>query len=454
MPKRNIIWFLAVVAAAIIVAMVARREPLRRDADSTAFHGVQQAYSLIRSAYVEPVDDDKLRRLAIEGMVRALDPFSVYIPPDQAEGFERRVTYGKVQGVGFQTTRRGEDLIITLVQPNSPAHRGGLLPEDRIVRINGQPTRDMKAEEVEKLLKGPLGAKIELTVASQGQRMREVTLRREEFAVESVEGLRRDDQGRWVYMLAPRDRLAYIRIQEFIQDTDTQLQIAYRSMNGPRALIVDLRGNPGGSLDAAVRVADLFLRDGLIVSAVGRDQVVNRRMAHGPDTFDDIPLVMLVDEKTASAAEIVCGAMKLHQRAVLVGSRTRGKGCVQSLLDLGDGLGKISLTTSQFYLGRLGCITRRAGAEKWGIDPDVLSEIAEADLPKLTAVRRAACSIRRPASATQPHAEDEGEKTTAELLVLDAPLARAEAILSDDRQYKAILQQALAACATAPADHD
>ena len=453
MPKRNIIWVVAIVTAGLVAfwampkrpAQVAfwpmRDQPVRaNDADGERFRPVEETYRLIRNRYYLPVEEDKLERAAVEGMVEALDPFSAYVPPEQAEAIQRRVTDGFARGVGLHLQRIQGHVTIVGVLVNSPAHERRLFPGDEIVAIDGRDVGDLPLSEVEGLLAGPMETKVTLAVLGRPE---PVTLTRSEFPLETVEGLYRDEDGRWVYHIDPGRGLAYVRIKELVGSTAPQFRSIFTEFDMPRGLVLDLRDNPGGMLNFALQISDMFLREGLIVTTVGRDGKPERKMAHSHGTYPEIPIVVLINGGTASAAEIVCGSLHLHNRAVLVGTRTRGKGCVQEILPLTGGLGKIILTTSQFYLGRYGSIARQPGSDKWGVDPHVQVILLPSRQQQLDRLRERAGGLRPPqpatSVATQPRRD---EKVLGEFLTVDSQLAQAVQLLTDPVEMQAILQKA------------
>ena len=444
MPKRNIIWVLAIVAAGLAVLWAAQRRPALPPALAPAQPPpVQQSLQLIRDNYYKPLDGDFLGRAAVAGMVKALDPFCAYIPPEQAEGLTRRVMDGLTRGTGLELEIVQGRLRIAQVLANSPADRAGLLTGEQVLEIDGKAAGPLSLKQARLMLDGPPHSTVRLKLLCPTGQEQAVSLARGEFPIESIEGLYRDDGGEWAFLLSARPLMGYIRIREFVKGTDEQFQTALRRLGAIRGLVIDLRDNPGGSMEAAVAVCDLFVREGVIVSVVGRDGLLGRHQARSEGDYPEIPLVVLTNARTASAAEILAGSLGMHGRAVLVGTRTRGKGTVQSMLPLPGGLGQVSLTTATFYLGRLGSIGRQAGSDRWGIDPHMqVIDPAANDAP-LAALRRRLCALRRAAlqtatAATAPKAAS----PVQELLELDVQLRQALALLGRPAEMQALLRRA------------
>jgi len=371
MPKRNIFWIAFAVAAAVALIWVARAprpvvSPQRRQLDP-----VFQTYEKIRERYYRDVSREQLQRGAVRGMVEVLDEFSSYTPPGEQERFDRRVM-GRRQGLGLRLELADGQLRVIGSLFGSPAHRAGISPGDRILAINGQDVAHLPLREVPERLGGPSGTHVELRIQRRNGRVRDVTLTCAEFDLESVQGLCRNPNGRWSFWADPTERIAYVRVTEFVPDTHQRFRRVLRKVGSPAGLILDLRRNPGGLLDSAVELADLFIERGVIVIVDGRDTGPYTYRASSEGTLPaGLPLVVLIDAGTASAAEIVAGALRQNDRAVLIGTRTRGKGCVQSIYPLPGELGQVNLTTSEYKLADGRPITRQPGSDVWGVDPHV-----------------------------------------------------------------------------------
>jgi len=314
--------------------------------------------SLIQNNYVEDVDDAKLLYGAIDGMVRTLDPHSTFMEP-KAYAALKQETDGEYGGVGLEMAARGDELVVVSPVDDSPASRAGLSPGDKLLEIDGAQTRGWKDTDAVKALMGAPGTKCVIKVSrASWPEPRTLTLVRDVVRVVSVEQRLYDR------------RYGYVKIKNFQDRTDLYLRKALDSLRAQAGgqlagAVLDLRRNPGGLLDQAVKVADRFLVDGVIVTTKGRgSKHVEVERAHAKDTEPSYPLIVLVDGGTASASEIVAGALQDHGRAVVLGTPTFGKGSVQTVIELEDGSG-LKLTIARYYTP-----SGRSIQEK-GITPDL-----------------------------------------------------------------------------------
>jgi carboxyl-terminal processing protease len=300
--------------------------------------------------------------------------------PSEVPEFNKN-TQGEFSGVGIQI-QSDEDGSLKVVSPleDSPAYKAGIKAGDLITHINGKNAKGITLNQAVKTITGPKGTTVVLTVASPGGKTKEYTIKRETIKVASVKGWNHLPGGGWEYMVDPENKIAYLRMTNFTKDTSKELDraIAEIEARGGRGVILDLRYNPGGLLTATTDVSDKFLRRGDIVSTRperdnGNQQTVARARTDDNDT--DLPLVVLVNQYSASASEIVSGALKDHSRALIVGERTFGKGSVQMLFPLSDRTAYLKLTTSHYYLPGGRCIHREETSTEWGVDPDVTVEM-------------------------------------------------------------------------------
>ena len=315
----------------------------------------------VEHQYVTPVDDKKLIQSAIDGMLTSLDPHSGYLDPENFDDM-RDQTRGEYGGLGLEVT--AEDGVVKVVSPmdDTPAARAGLKPGDYITAIDGQSVLGLPLDEAVKQMRGDVGQPITLSIAREKHDPFDVKLVRETIAVKSVRSRMEGDYG-------------YVRISSFNEKTGQETADAVKGLlqKNPRmkGLVLDLRRNPGGLLDQAVAVSDLFLDGGEIVSQRGRDpKDIERYNARPGDILEGRPIAVLIDSGTASAAEIVSGALQDRHRAELVGLTSFGKGSVQSVIPLRGGAdGALKLTTARYYTpsGR--------SIQKTGISPDL--EVAE-----------------------------------------------------------------------------
>ncbi len=313
--------------------------------------------TLLQQHYVDKIDTRKVIIGAINGMLTSLDPHSAYMPPGDFKELQEE-TKGSFTGIGIEITIR--DGMLTAVSPieGTPAYKAGIQPGDQIIRINGELTKSMTLMDAVKKLRGKKGTKVTLTIHRQGwPEPRDFVLVRDVIPLHSVRTM----------VLEPG--LLYVRITNFQSNTTRDfVQALHRAMKKHplNGLLLDLRDNPGGLLDQAVKVADVFIDKGVIVSTRGRDPEQNMRFeAHKGNRQYTFPLVVLVNGGSASASEIVAGALQDHKRAIIVGTVTFGKGSVQTIIPMPNGAG-IRLTTARYYTpsGR--------SIQETGIRPDVV----------------------------------------------------------------------------------
>jgi len=294
----------------------------------------------IEKNYVEPQDDQKLVLGAIKGMVQSLDPHSSFLSKEEHEDLLSE-TKGSFSGIGIEITVR--DNVLTVVSPieGSPAYKAGFQAGDKIIKIDGKAAADMTLPEAVKSIRGEKGTKVTLTVMREGDpKPLEFTVIRDVIPIRSVRST----------VLTPK--IAYVRISNFQGKTTNDLSAEMEKLETGRkleGLILDLRNNPGGLLSQAIDVSDLFLDAGVIVSTKGRESSQDiKASAHKKKTDRSYPIVVLVNGGSASAAEIVAGALQDNKRALILGTKTFGKGSVQTIIPLSDGSG-LRLTTAMYY---------------------------------------------------------------------------------------------------------
>ncbi|SFH59137.1 S41 family peptidase [Modicisalibacter xianhensis] len=315
-----------------------------------------EVFERIKRAYVEEVDDSTLLRNAMRGMLGELDPHSAYLDGEDFQAL-RESTQGEFGGIGIEVGMQNGQLTVIAPLDDTPAAEAGLQPRDTILRIDDQPTDRLSLEEAVSLMRGEAGTEIELTILRSNESTpRNVTLTRQVIRSDSVKS----------EMLEPG--YGYLRISQFQNRTGEQIREAlneFQTQTPLKGLVLDLRNNPGGVLDGAIEVADAFLDDGLIVYTEGRLDDSDMRFSATPDSAaPDVPVVVLINGGSASAAEIVAGALQDQKRAIIMGTRSFGKGSVQQVMPLGNGDG-VKLTTALYFTpdGR--------SIQAQGIEPDV-----------------------------------------------------------------------------------
>lgn len=315
-----------------------------------------------------------------DGAFAELDPFTSAIWPADLEEFNKS-TQGEFSGVGIQIQLDDEGQL-KVVSPleDSPAYKLGIKAGDIITRINGKSAKGITINQAVKNITGPDGTSVTLTIRSPDGTNKDYTIRREKIKVASIKGWQHLPGGGWDYFVDSDQRIGYLRLTNFTKTTSEELDRAMSDLTaqGVRGMILDLRYNPGGLLSAATEVSDKFLRDGTIVSTKaernnGPVQPPIEARASADDV--DVPLVVLVNQYSASASEIVSGALKDQKRALVVGERTFGKGSVQMLFPLNNRTAYLKLTTSHYYLPSDRCIHREENSTEWGVEPDVTIEM-------------------------------------------------------------------------------
>ncbi|KJE36715.1 peptidase S41 [Thalassospira sp. HJ] len=315
-------------------------------------------FEQVKGKYVEEVDDKQLIEAAINGMLTSLDPHSSYLNMDNFE--EMQVdTRGEFGGLGIEVTM--EDGFVKVIAPiyDTPAEKAGLQPGDFITHIDGTAIRGMTLNDAVEMMRGKVNTDIVLTIIRKGEQTPfDVTLTRAVIKIQSVRA-------------EPKDDIGYIRITKFNEQTFSGLQRAIADMRediGPeiKGLVIDLRNNPGGLLDQAISVSDAFLDKGEIVSTRPRDtQNTERYNARTGDLAEGLPVVVLINDGSASASEIVAGALQDHRRAVIMGTRSFGKGSVQTILPM-PGNVALRLTTARYYT------PSGKSIQEVGIVPDII----------------------------------------------------------------------------------
>jgi carboxyl-terminal processing protease len=349
-------WAVSLMVAATSIS-VGQAAPRERSTPFRALNVFSEVYGYIQREYVEAVEPSKLVYAAIAGMARALDPHSEFLPPAELARF-RRETRGGLVGVGMEIGLRDEELMVISVLSGAPADEAGIVGGEAIRQIDGIRTRRMSIGRSARALRGEAGTVVELEMIGRDGRARPEVLKRRFVEVDSVTGK------------LIRKGIAHLRIRAFQRETSVQLaaqlqRLQTKAGGALAGVILDLRHNAGGLVSEAIEVADLFLVDGQIVSMRGRTSSASKTWTAGPlGTYADVPLVVAANGATASAAEIVVGALQSNRRAVVVGTRTFGKGSVQRVIELSDGAG-LKLTVAHYFTPDGHSIQGR------GIEPDL-----------------------------------------------------------------------------------
>jgi len=375
-PLRNLLMLLIISVVSYSCYLRAEQNPYARY--------VAGGFSIIDRWSLWAPDNQELFEGAMSGMMEVLqrhgDDHSMFVEQSQSVIFREELTQ-EFGGVGVRILQLGDPPQLTVVgppEPSTPAYSSDIRSGDRIVAIDGQETKDMPMPQVLRLMRGPVGKPVVLTVLHAGDdEPTEISLVRATITMESILGDIRDEQNNWQYLLDVDSRIGYLRITNFGDKTEAELsRVLAQIMNdGCEALILDVRDNYGGALNAAVGISDLFLRAGLvIVTTRGRDEVVrDRHVATGRGGFTEMPLAVLTNRNSASASEILAAALQDYNRAVVVGERTYGKGTVQQLMRLESGRSLLKLTSATYWRPSEQNIHRMkddSEDDPWGVKPN------------------------------------------------------------------------------------
>ncbi len=328
-----------------------------------------------------------------DGAMSPLDDFSNIIWPREREEFARN-TQGKFFGVGIQISRRDSRLLVVSPLEDTPAQKAGIKAGDIIATVNGESTAGWSLDQAVRNITGPEGTLVTLGVERTGERdLLKFPIKRAEIKYESVKGWEHLPGGGWNYAIDPELRIGYIRLSQFLPQSADDIDAAVNAMQktgGINGLILDLRYNPGGLLSSAIEVCDRFISAGTIVDTVGANGELTSEpaKAHAHKTYAPFPVVVLVNEGSASASEIVSGCLQAYDRATIVGMRSFGKGSVQNLYKLDGGRAVLKLTTEYYRLPNGRIIHRKPDAATWGIEPDIRVKMTPKQIGSLMEFRQ------------------------------------------------------------------
>jgi carboxyl-terminal processing protease len=377
-----------------------------------------------------------------QGALNELDPYSSMIWPSGMDDFNKS-TQGEFSGIGVQI-ELSDDGELKVVSPleDSPAYKLGIEAGDVITRINGKSAKGITTSQAVRNITGPPGTTINLTIRHPDGTSKDYAVRRETIHVASLKGWQHEPGGGWDYFIDPQEKIAYLNLTNFTKSTADELDRATAELRdqGARAIILDLRWNPGGLLSAACAVSDKFLRSGVIVSTRPDRDVPGQDMppveAHDTPDDVDLPLVVVVNQISASASEIVAGALKDQHRATIIGERTWGKGSVQMLFSVDARAAFLKLTTSHYYLPSGRCIHREENSTVWGVEPDLKVDMSAKQMTEAIEARQERDVLREagsPADADTGPAKPTTGPTTREakknLLDVDSQLDAALLVL-------------------------
>lgn len=366
-----------------------------------------------------------------EASLKVLDPYTVMVWPRQVQDFEKMMM-NEFSGIGIEISKPRGLLTVASLLPDTPAYRAGLDAGDVIEAVDGVPTKDMSLICAVKKITGPKGTSVVLAVKRpREEKAEEITITRDRIIVPTIRGWQRTEAGTWLYMVDEASRIGYVRITSFSSETSGDFETVLRELEsqGLRGLIVDLRFNTGGLLDSAVNIVDKFIREGLIVRTQPRiGMIPSYEYAHRRGTHPDYPLVILINSDSASASEIVAGALAdpKHERAVLVGDRTHGKGSVQGITHYPGGGAQLKYTMAYYHLPSGQRVKSRDAVEKeggkdWGVGPDVEVKLNSSEQNRMLSAQRDNDVLVQ--AARDEHGGSYKKRTLEETLESDPQLA-------------------------------
>ena len=336
-----------------------------------------ETFQQIDSNYVRDVDRRELMEAAIQGMLRHLDQYSSFIPPPDVRRFTQIVEQ-EFGGIGITVNWLGPGrLTVVSPLPGTPAYRAGIRAGDVIVEVEGETTENLSLTDAVKKLQGPVGRPVVIKIVHPGEDSapQEIRLVRQLIKAPTVLGDRYSDKDEWEFMYDDEEKIGYIRLSHFSRFTAQEVKAALDDVfeRNVRGLVIDLRYNPGGLLEAAIEIADMFLDDGNIVSVRGRNVPERSWDAKKRDTYEKIPMAVLVNGFSASASEVLSACLQDNKRAVIIGERTWGKGSVQNIIRMEEGESALKLTTASYHRPSGVNIHRfpdMKADDEWGVTPD------------------------------------------------------------------------------------
>lgn len=402
MPRRN---FYLLLVVSVVSLLCVRQSPGPYRHYAHAFSDVMKA---VDERYLEPLDRRTVFEAAMEGVVARLDPNCAYFPPEESQQLRAELK-NEFGGIGVEVNWDEEKHVLMILSPmvGSPAYEGGIRPGDEIVAVDGTPIAEMAFEDAVRSLRGAPGTAVRLLVRHSGDNEPiELELRRAVINPETVLGDSRFPNGTWNFFLEGEQTIGYIRVSSFGDRTVGELKHALdwlqeRNVTG---LVLDLRNNPGGLLTAATETCDLFLDEGRIVSTRGRDGEEIETWDAQRGGYLQFPIAILVNQYSASASEIVAACLQDHDRAIVVGQRSYGKGTVQDLIELEGGESQFKLTTASYWRPSGRNIHRLQSAgpnDEWGVQPNAGYEctLSDEEFVELLRTRRKRDVVRPPEAA-------------------------------------------------------
>ncbi|MCH2209931.1 MAG: S41 family peptidase [Fuerstiella sp.] len=335
-----------------------------------------ESFQQIESNYVTDVDRRELMEAAIQGMIQHLDQYSTYIPPANTDQFNRAIEQ-EIGGIGVHIEPGGHRIVVMSPLLGGPASRAGMRSGDIILEVDGTSLDGVTRREAIAKIRGPAGRPVRLSVlhVGEGEEPVEITIVREAIQIPTVYGFHLKEDKQWNFMYSDQDKVGFVHLTHFGRHTANEVHDVVSQLidQGMKGLVLDLRSNPGGLLDVAIEICDMFLAGGRIVSVRGRNVADRSWDAKAANTFPDFPMAVLVNRYSASASEVVSAALQDNERAVIIGERTWGKGSVQNVIGLEDGNSQLKLTMASYHRPSGVNIHRMRDAkpeDDWGVKPN------------------------------------------------------------------------------------
>ncbi len=445
MPRRNLV--ILMIAGVVTIFCYHKAESIGRTQYGKMFSSFAQVMQVIESDYVREVDRQDLFDTAMQGMVSSLDKHSDYYSARELEALNESLNR-HFTGIGIRVFSDPKTKLLTVSTPmiGSPGHKAGLGAGDTILAINGVSTLDKTSAECSDLIRGEEGTSVMLTVQHLGSdKIVDLPVLRADIVIPSVEGDRYAADGSWNFMLEQEPQIAYIRLNAFVDETLSDLSLALTELRNKnvKGVILDVRDNPGGKLDIAVDICNLFIDSGTIVSTKGRDGTRETFLANSDTTEPNYPMAILVNGDSASASEILSAALQDHERAIVVGQRTYGKGSVQSIMELPSADAALKLTIAEYRRPSGENIHRHdddTEDDAWGVEPNPGYEvvISPEDLLRLR-LQRQQRDVYDPTGRTQAAPTDEGGGSirAPDPTIVDPQLQRAIKAIYDQIRNRA-----------------
>jgi len=443
--RKRLAWLIAgALGTLVALAVNANFLPRANDPILRGARTLDEIRDIVKEKYVRDVDDQELYYAALRGMVSELDPYSTFVSPEDREDFMNSLR-GDFGGLGIYVNMQAG--ILTVIAPieGTPAFEAGILAGDRILKVDGEPIDGVTIMEATKKLKGPVGTDVTLEIVHPGEsKTVKVTITRAKIKIESVRGSR---------MLDREEEIGYLRITQFQTDTSEEFAKAVKGLKeeGMTKLVLDLRFNPGGIMAAAEKLADEFLNDGVIVSTIERSGARETTEARPGGVLIGVPTVVLINHGSASASEILAGALQDRECAITIGTRSFGKGMVQSVFPVDSRRSMLKLTTAYYYTPCGHCVHRGAKCmhkdrfcyhrseekelELGGLKPSVMVEIPQG---METQLRRL---MHNREIEHQKHNTETTEAYDRMIMSLDGQLAAAIKYLRDAGLYDEALSK-------------